>query len=115
MERVPCPIYVFRSPQFSPGGDTVLSAAPVDCVMAVYGGGGVVGEGGLAAAFGGAAVFRNETTGACLAGVWGARNASRFRGEMRARMNVLVVHETPDARLVFWGAEKQRPRRPRKD
>jgi hypothetical protein len=48
------PVYVFREPRFAPAGDTVVCAAPLDLVVSVYGGGGLKGEGGLSAAFGGA-------------------------------------------------------------
>jgi hypothetical protein len=87
----------------------VISVAPLEAVVSVYGKGGVVGEGGVSSAFGGAAVFKNETTGECFVGVWGARNASRFRRELRDHMQILVIKEAPPARLVFWGAEEERP------
>ena len=68
----------FRSLCFAPSGDTVVSAAPLDRVVAVYGNGSVVGEGGLSSAFGGVAVFKNDASGECFIGVWGARNTTRF-------------------------------------
>lgn len=107
----PCPVYLFRSAGFAPSGDTVVSVAPVDCVVAVYGNGGVVGEGGLSSAFGGAAVFKNDVSGECFVGVWGARNASRFRNELRAHMQIVVHKEAPDARLTFGITENERPKR----
>ncbi|MBB6486710.1 hypothetical protein GGD46_004009 [Rhizobium lusitanum] len=64
----PCPVYLFRSAGFAPSGDTV-SVAPLDCVVAVYDNGGVIGEGGLSSAFGGAAVFKNDASGDCFVGV----------------------------------------------
>ena len=106
-----CPVYLFRSSGFAPSGDTVISVAPLDRVVAVYGDGGVVGEGGLSSSFGGAAVFKNDASGECFIGVWGARNASRFRSELRAHMEIDVVKEAPNARLAFWGAEKERPKK----
>jgi hypothetical protein len=112
MTTAPCPVYLFRSTGFAPSGDTVVSVAPLDTVVAVYGTGGVVGEGGLSSSFGGAAVFKNDASGECFIGVWGARNASRFRSELRAHMQIAVIKEAPDARLAFWGAEKERPKRP---
>lgn len=111
MTITPCPIYLFRSSGFAPSGDTVVSVAPLDRVVAVYGNGGVVGEGGLSSSFGGAAVFKNDASGECFIGVWGARNASRFRGELRAHMQIAVIKEAPKARLAFWGAEKEPPKR----
>ncbi|WLS04913.1 hypothetical protein [Shinella oryzae] len=114
MMTSPCPVYLFRSAGFAPSGDTVVSVAPLDCVVAVYGNGGVIGEGGLSSAFGGAAVFKNDASGDCFVGVWGARNASRFRKELRAHMQIAVHKEAPDARLSFWEAEKERPKPVRK-
>lgn len=102
MAATPCPVYLFRSPAFAPAGDTVVSLAPMDQVIAVYGGGGTWGEGGLSLAFSGAAVFKNDATGERLAGVWGARNAARFRRELQARMPVTVIKAAPDARLVCY-------------
>ena len=90
----------------------MVSVAPLDRVVAVYGSGGVVGEGGLSSSFGGAAIFKNEVSGACFIGVWGARNASRFRSELRAHMQIDVIKEAPDARLAFWGAETDRSKKP---
>ncbi|MDZ7872724.1 MAG: hypothetical protein U5N27_05845 [Rhizobium sp.] len=80
--------------------------------MLVYGNGGVLGEGGLSSAFGGAAVFKNETTGECFIGVWGARNASRFRRELRGHVETRLIKEAPDARIAFWTAEQERPGKP---
>jgi hypothetical protein len=63
-----CPVYLFRSSGFAPSGDAVVSVAPLDRVVAVYGDGGVVGEGGLSSSFGGAAVFKNDASGECFIG-----------------------------------------------
>jgi hypothetical protein len=103
-----CPVYLFRSSGFAPSGDTMVSVAPLDRIVAIYGGGGVVGEAGLSSRFGGAAVFRNDVSGQCFIGVWGARNASRFRRELRAHMPIDLIKDAPSARLVFRGAEKER-------
>ncbi|WP_370677156.1 hypothetical protein [Pleomorphomonas sp. PLEO] len=105
----PCPVYLFRSPAFAPSGDTVVSLAPLDRVVAVYGGGGIWGEGGLSSAFGGVAVFKNDTSGERFVGVWGSRNAARFRRELQAHMPTAIHKEAPDARLVFRQAEGERP------
>ncbi|TFE97253.1 hypothetical protein B5M44_15720 [Shinella sumterensis] len=114
MMTSPWPVYLFRSAGFGPSGNTVVSVAPLDCVVAVYGNGGVIGEGGLSSTFGGAAVFKNDASGDYFVGVWGARNASRFRKELRTHMRIAVHKEAPDARLSFWGAEKERPKPVRK-
>ena len=97
------PVYVFRSSDFARAGDTVVCAAPFDHVVSIYGGGGVKGVGGLSAAFGGAAMFKDEATGACFLGVWGARNASRFRSALRASGAVInIIRESPPARMIFF-------------
>ncbi|WP_421407334.1 hypothetical protein [Agrobacterium tumefaciens] len=110
MTTVFCPVYLFRSSGFAPSGDTVVCVAPLARVVAVYGDGGVVGEGGLSSSFGGPAVFKNDASGERFIGVWGARNASRFRRELRAQMQIAVIKEAPVARLVFRGAEKESPK-----
>ena len=102
-------VYVFRERRFAPAGDTVVCAAPLDLVVSVYGGGGLKGEGGLAAAFGGAAFFRNEETGFSYLGVWGARNASRFRNALRRRATLEIVRDSPPARLVWFETRDTRP------
>ncbi|QFY60907.1 hypothetical protein FZ934_11060 [Rhizobium grahamii] len=112
MTTLPCQVYLFRSAGFAPSAGTVVSVAQLDRVVAVYGAGGVFGEGGLSSAFDGAAVFKNYASGACFIGVWGARNASRFRSKLRAHMEIAVYNEAPDARLSFWGAAKERPKKP---
>ena len=62
---------------------------------------------GLAAAFGGAALFRNDETGATYLGVWGARNASRFRTALRRSGAALdLIREHPPARLILFTTSK---------
>ncbi len=60
-------VYLFRG--FPHGGRTVASAAPLETVMSVYGGGGLFGEGGVTTAFGGAAFFRDAEDGPSYVGV----------------------------------------------
>lgn len=106
MPTSPCPVYVFRSAGFAPSADTVVSVAPLDRVVEVY------GSDGLASAFGGAAFFKNHESGACFAGVWGARNASRFRSELRVHMPIAVHKAAPDARLSYSLTKNERAKRP---
>lgn len=96
-------VYVFRHANFSPTADTAVCAAPLDLVVSVYGGGGIHDSEGLSAAFGGAALFRDEDTGTCLLGVWGKRNAARFRTGLRAHRELRIVYDAPRARLVWYG------------
>lgn len=103
--REPWPVYVFRSSRLAKS-ETVVTAAPLDLVMSVYGGGGLRGEQGLEAALGGPAYYRDDTGAAYLA-VWGARNASRFRAKLRENGAYLQVHnEAPPARLVWSNSRK---------
>jgi len=111
MITTPCPIYVFRSDRFASSGDTVVSVAPQEYVASVYGAGGALGEDGLSSAFGGSVIFKNDQTGERFVGVWGARNASRFRSDIRAQMLVVIHKREPNARLYVWNTKKKRSRR----
>jgi len=95
-------IYVFRDPHFAPAGDTIVSAAPIETVVSVYGGGGLNEANGLSAAFGGVAVFRDDATGKCHLGVWGARKAAKFRSALRrSGVEIQVIKTPPPGRLVW--------------
>jgi hypothetical protein len=101
----PWPIYVFRSSRLAKS-ETVVTAAPLDLVVSVYGGGGLKGEQALEAVFGGSAYYCDDAGAAYLA-VWGARNASRFRARLREKGACLQVHsEAPPARLVWSNSRK---------
>ncbi|WP_220323806.1 hypothetical protein [Rhizobium wenxiniae] len=104
------PVFVFRSGGFSRSPDTVVAVAPMEAVILVYGSGGLAGEGGLSDAFGGAAVYKNDETGTCFFGVWGARNAAKFKSDLESKLNIEVIKETPPARLNNWGKTKARPK-----
>jgi hypothetical protein len=108
------PVYVFRDPgQFTVGHNALVSVAPNDLVVAVFGGGGLMDADGLSSVFGGAAVFKNDETGKLYLGVWGARNASRFRTALRrAGATLDLVGEPPPARLVLRTTKSRRPSRP---
>jgi hypothetical protein len=108
-------IYLFRSTTFARNGDTVVCAAPLCIVISVYGGGGLFGEGGVRAVFGGCAFFRDDKTGPAYVGIWGSRKASRFRETLRqAGLRLTIVQTPPPARLMFWGAKSGRRLRPAK-
>jgi hypothetical protein len=96
-------VYNFRSRSFARGGEAIVAVAPRDAVVHVFGGGGVMDADGLNRVFGGSCVFRDETTKACFLGVWGRREAARFRGTLRrAGLDLAVEHAPPPARLVLW-------------
>ncbi|MCC6983551.1 MAG: hypothetical protein IT535_09805 [Bauldia sp.] len=94
-------VYVFRGIWGNVLDNAVVSAAPADLVVTVYGGGGLFGEGGLADAFDGCATYINDETGERYFAVWGRRNASRFRAMLRHSFPGLETRWTrPLARLV---------------
>jgi hypothetical protein len=101
----PVPVYVFRDPRFSSAGDTVISAAPLEAVVAIYGGGGLNQTEGLSAAFGGCAVYRQRQLGKehYHLAVWGKRKASKFCQSFRnAGIKVEVIKSPPPGRLILW-------------
>ena len=56
------------------------------------------------------AFYWNKDTGETYLGVWGARNASRFRTSLRrAGFDVAIIHEIPPARLIYTCANGRRP------
>lgn len=106
------PIYVFRSVQFAKS-ETTVTAAPIELVVSVFGGGGLKGEQGLEASFGGSAYYRNEATDEAFLAVWGTRNGARFRRKLAESGATLQTHSgEPPARLVFHnsGHKGQRPK-----
>jgi hypothetical protein len=109
-------IYVFRASDLAAAGDTWATVAPLDTVVAVYGQSAsdgalrrdlvwqvVNGPGGMAAQFGGAAVFRDDDNDEYYLGVWGARKAARFRTVLRkAGIEVEVIKSAPPGRLAWY-------------
>ena len=102
------PVYVFRDPHFAPARDTVACAAPIEEVVKVYGGGGLLNTAGLISVFRGAAVYR-DSNGKTYLGVWGARKAAKFRGALRRQdVELAVIEATPPARLVWYSTRPTR-------
>ena len=109
MSVQPC-VYLFKRVLFGHGGESVVCAAAQAMVVERFGGGELKGTGGLDRAFGGHMVFRSNEAGALFLGVWGARNASRFRRALRETFPALTIaREPPPARLVFYGTALERP------
>jgi hypothetical protein len=103
-------IYLFKEPQFAPAGNTVVCVARRELVAHIFGGGGLVDTAGLSAAFGGAVVYKTNEATVQYLGVWGARNASRFRSALRRGGAVLdIVRETVPGRLDFFLTGNRRP------
>jgi hypothetical protein len=109
MTNEPRRIYLFRCACIARGSHTVICAAPVDLVMAAYGGGGCHDQEGVQRAFGGSLFYRNDGTGDRVIGVWGARNASRFRTALRRKAFIEIVRAPPPARLAWWTTADRRP------
>ena len=106
------PIYVFRSLRFAKS-ETTVTAAPIELVVSVFGGGGLKGERGLEAAFGGSAYYRSEATNEAFLAVWGIRNGSLFRRLLaESGATLAMLSSEPPARLVFHnsGQKGQRPK-----
>jgi hypothetical protein len=108
------PVYTFRLSTLRRGADpTIISVAPRSVVQAIFGGGGPKGIAGLDRAFGGGMVFENCRSGKAFLGVWGCRNASRFRALIRQSGYVVkTINEPPPARQVLSSRTKTRPPRP---
>jgi hypothetical protein len=108
------PVYTFRLSTLRRGADpTILSVAPREVVQSIFGGGGPKGTAGLDQAFGGGTVFENCRSGEAFLGVWGRRNASRFRALIRQSGYVVkMINEPPPARQVLASRTKTRPPRP---
>lgn len=101
-------VYVFRAPNFSPAGDTVVTAAPRDAVVSVYGGGGTFQTAGLSAAFNGCAVYRHGLLGKdnYHLAIWGERKASKFRQALRnAGLDAEIIKAKPPGRLILYSTK----------
>jgi hypothetical protein len=100
------PAYVFRGGHGSTAANTVVTVAPLDFVVSVYGGGGLKGEAGLAAVFGGAAFFAMRKRGTVFSayGVLARLLAlgTRF-GAAAQRLEFIPQH--PPARLIWTQSE----------
>ena len=92
--------FVFRDPHFAPAGDTVVCIADRR-QMKPY-----MKKGELGSLFAGYVVFRDRPWpwGRSYLGVWGKRNASKFRRLLRERgANVRVVdHAPPGIRIAYF-------------
>lgn len=106
-----CTVHVFRSSELKPGSPVTIAVAPRAAVEATYGDrGGAFRAGALDVVFGGAVIFRGGEDGTIYAGVWGARNASRFRADLGKHFALTIADGQPPARLVYWCATGKRPR-----
>lgn len=98
-------VYVFRDPHFSPAGDTLVCIAELSRMERF------IPKEEVRWAFSGQAVYRRWpwTT---YVGVWGRKNASRFRRFLRERGAELTIYREapPRLRLAYWTTESERRR-----
>ncbi len=115
----PLHVFVFRDPHFAPDGDTLVCIAEQAEVERF------IPNDEVAWAFSGHAVYRRNERGGLLSlvmallrrrrtyvGVWGRKNASRFRRFLRERGAELKIHSEAPAnlRLVYWTTANERRR-----
>ena len=98
-------VYVFRDPHFAPDGDTMVCVAERSQTERFF------PKKEIAWAFSGHAVYRRWPWKAYV-GVWGKKNASRFRRFLRERGAELVIHhdEPTNLRLCYFTTDKVRRR-----
>lgn len=105
-------VYLWRDQRFARNEDTVVCVAPRDAVISVFGGGGMWNLDGLHRAFGGGIVFYASGQNILFQGVWGKRNASRFRTAFRQRgFKVMIIRAAcPFSWRANWAVSYPRPR-----
>jgi hypothetical protein len=102
-------IYTFRSGPYG-SGNTPVAIAPMEQVIAVFGDGGLFGEGGLSMAFDHVAIYRDARQ--IYFGVWGPRPSDRFRAALEQRFELETIDEAPSARLTYWAGKAARRSEP---
>jgi hypothetical protein len=112
-------VHVFRDPHFAPEGDTLVCIAERTKMERF------IGKDEVEWAFSGHAVYRSKgrTKSGILSfvtaliwrrhtyvGVWGRKNASRFRRFLRERGAEIEIqrHAPPDVRLAYWTTANER-------
>lgn len=102
----PLVIYIFRDPHFAPDGDTMV------CVVERTGCERFLSKNEISSAFSGHVAFRRWWPWQTFIGVYGRRNASRFRRFLRERgADLTILREMPSrALLVYWRTEGERKR-----
>jgi hypothetical protein len=100
-------IYTFRSGPFG-SGDMLVTVAPKEQVIAVFGDGGLFGEGGLSMAFNRVAIFRSKNAREVYFGVWGSKPADRFRAALEQRFELESIEGAPSAHLTYWADRNRR-------
>ena len=98
-------IYVFRDAHFAPGGDTIV------CIAERHQTKRFLQKKEVAWAFSGYALYW-KWPWKTYVGVWGRKNASRFRRFLRERGAEVRIHREapPDLRLAYWSTANERRR-----
>ena len=81
-------VYAFRSSAFARNGDSVVCIGARDQLECL------LGTGTLSATFFGYALYQDPNKTEYI-GVWGARNASKFRRLLRERGVQVIIHREP--------------------
>lgn len=113
--NAPLDVYVFRDSHFAPSGDTVVCIAEQKQLEQF------MTKDEVAHAFSGCATYRRWDVGRSwllrwlrrnYVGVWGKKNAARFRRFLRERGAELAVHRTTPShlRLAYYSTENARRR-----
>ncbi len=98
-------VYLFRDPHFAPDGDTIVCIAERTRMERF------VAKKEVAWAFSGHAVYRRWPWKTYV-GVWGRKNASRFRRFLRERGAEVTIRREPppNVRLAYWTTADERTR-----
>jgi hypothetical protein len=99
-------VYEFRGPQFSPEGDTIVCVVERGA-MEKY-----ISKAEVSDAFSGCAVYRLRWPWNQYVGVWGKRNAARFRRFLEERGADVAIRREPveGLKLFYWATRNERKR-----
>jgi hypothetical protein len=91
-------VYIFRDAHFSPSGNTVVCAAEKSRIEELF------RAAKIQEIFRGGVIYKNWATEVEYLGVWGERNASKFRRLIRERGLQIVISRSmpPGARLKVF-------------
>ena len=99
-------VHEFRDPHFSPAGDTVV------CVVERRAMERYISKSEISDAFSGCAIYRLRWPWNQYVGIWGKRNAGRFRRFLQERGAAVTVHREPleGLTMLYWATANERKR-----